>query len=66
MKEFDSQEKIEAMKEVFSSLNIRDHSEEKTEIFFQQAMYSLDKIDVPEENKTGLKNFAQALMVREV
>ncbi len=66
MKEFDSQKKITAVKEIFSSLKIREAAEKKTDEFFQEAIRSLDLITVPEERKTQLRNFSEKLMVREV
>ena len=66
MKEFDSQKKIEAIKEIFSSLQIRERAEQKMDEFFQQAIGSLDLIHVPEKRKTVLRNFVGKLMVREV
>ncbi len=65
MKEFDSQKKVEAIKEIFSSLKIRETAEQKMDEYFQQAVRSLDFIKVPEERKTVLRNFAGKLMVRE-
>lgn len=65
MKEFDSRKKIEAVKEIFSSLKIREATEEKMGEFFQQAIQSLNLISVSEERKTVMRNFAEKLMVRE-
>jgi geranylgeranyl diphosphate synthase type II len=66
MKEFDSQEKIKALKEIFSALRIREDAEQKMDEFFQQATRSLDRISIPEERKMVLRNFAGKLMLREV
>lgn len=64
--DFDSQEKVMAVKNIFSSLEIRETSEKKMNSFFEQSMRSLDRINVTEERKTVLRSFAKALMVREV
>jgi len=66
LKSFDAQEKVTAIKEIFSSLKIREASELKTDSYFQKALQALDQINVPEENKSALKNAAGVLMVREV
>ncbi len=64
-KEFDPEKKVKAVKEIFSSLKIREAAEKKMDDFFQQAIHSLDAITVPEEKKSMLRNFAEKLMVRE-
>lgn len=65
-KDVDPQEKVTAVKNIFSTLEIREASEKKMETFYHQAIRSLDQIRVPDENKIMLRNFAQLLMVREV
>ena len=65
-KDFDPMEKVMAVKDIFSSLEIREASEKKMNDFFEQSMRSLDRINVPEDRKTILRSFAQVLMVREV
>jgi len=65
MKEFNPHEKITAVKEIFSSLKIREAVENKMEHFYQQAVITLDLVSVPEERKKVLREFAETLMVRE-
>ena len=65
MKEFTPEKKIEAVKEIFSSLKIREAVENKMDNFFQQAILTLNLISVPEERKKILRGFTEMLMVRE-
>jgi geranylgeranyl diphosphate synthase type II len=63
--DFNPVEKITAVKEIFSSLRIREAAEDAMEAYFQKAVSSFDQIDVPEERKSVLRTFAEKLMVRE-
>jgi geranylgeranyl diphosphate synthase type II len=65
-KDFDAKEKINAVKEVYSSLNIKDLAEKEMEKFFSKALASLEAINVSGERKIILRKFSEKLMVREV
>lgn len=62
----DESQKIEAVKKIFkdtkADLAVRSLIEE----FTQKAMHFLDKIDVPESNKTALRELANDLMKRKI
>lgn len=63
-KEFDRDEKIEAVKAIFNSLKIREAAEKRIREYYEKALASLDELGRPEERKTELRNFASYLMNR--
>ena len=64
-KEFDPKEKVKAVMDLYYELNIRAIAEKEMMKYFKDAMLTLDAIDIPEMSKTGLRQFAEALIVRE-
>ncbi|MCX6291068.1 MAG: polyprenyl synthetase family protein [Bacteroidetes bacterium] len=65
MKEFDKRKKVEAVKDIFSSLHVRSAAEKKMDEHFQLAIQSLNRVNVSEERKMALRIFSEKLMVRE-
>ena len=65
LKEFDAVEKIEAVTSIYNALNVRQHAEEVMQQYADKAFDALDVINLPEEHKQYLRNFADGLLVRE-
>ena len=53
------------MKKIFDFLNIRILTENIIEEYFRKACEMLDNINVPEDRKTGLKEFMEDIIKRE-
>jgi geranylgeranyl diphosphate synthase type II len=64
-KQFDNSEKIEAVTSIYNSLNIRQYAEEAMQTYADKAFDALDAINLPEEHKQYLRDFADGLLVRE-
>ncbi len=62
---FDPKEKVKGIMDLYYELNIRDLAEQEMLKYYEDAMLTLDEIDIPEISKTGLRNFAKSLLVRE-
>jgi len=63
-KEFDREEKIEALTALFDALHVKELTKKKIRDYYQMALASLDKLNRPEERKSELYNFASFLMNR--
>jgi geranylgeranyl diphosphate synthase type II len=63
--QFDHQEKVEAVTTVYSAVQVRQHAETTMHTYADKAFEALEKINLPEENKQYLRDFADGLMVRE-
>lgn len=63
--EFDPAEKVDAVKNIYDQLNIREQAEAEMNQYAEKAMQSFEKINLPDERKVILKEFADALLVRE-
>ncbi|MES2429129.1 MAG: polyprenyl synthetase family protein [Bacteroidota bacterium] len=64
-KEFDNQEKVEAVTAIYNSVQVKQYAETTMHTFADKAFEALEKINLPEENKQYLRDFADSLMVRE-
>lgn len=62
--EFDPEEKIRAVKQIYEDLGVRRMAEGKVELYFKQAMSTLNKLDVPEANKEPLIALANRMLTR--
>ncbi len=62
---FDPQKKIDAVKEIFSRLNIEKYCNEMADEYLNKSLKYLDEIDVVPENKNYLKEFARNLVKRD-
>lgn len=63
-KEFDKQEKILAVTQLYNEMNIDRLAQEKIARFFEQSRGYLDAVQVPEERKAYLREFAGRMMKR--
>ena len=63
-KEFDKQEKILAVTQLYNEMNIDRLAQEKIACFFEQIRGYLDAVQVPEERKAYLREFAGRMMKR--
>ncbi len=63
-KEFDSQEKILAVRSIYDKLNIAQHSEDLIESYFIKAEEYFNKINIPLNEKQFLKGFTDSLKYR--
>lgn len=64
-KDFDREEKIKAVKQIFDQLNIEKVTKQKMQEYFQAAIAILKNLNRPEESKSELYNFAEFLMQRD-
>jgi geranylgeranyl diphosphate synthase type II len=64
-KEFDNQEKVEAVTAIYNSVQVKQYAETTMHTYADKAFEALEKINLPEENKQYLRDFADSLMVRE-
>ena len=62
---FDAAEKVAAVTAIYDQLNIRQYAEQAMFEFAGKAFEALDQINLPEDRKQYLRNFADGLMVRE-
>ncbi len=65
LKQFDNGEKVVAVTNIYNSLNIREYAEEAMQAYADKAFEALDAINLPEEHKQYLRDFADGLLVRE-
>ncbi len=63
-KDFNPDEKVRQVKEIYHSLGIQDLALQKMEHYYQRAFRSLDSIPVSFERKEGLTAFAKSLFDR--
>ena len=63
-KEFDKQEKILAVTQLYNEMNIDRLAQEKIAYFFEQSRGYLDAVQVPEQRKAHLREFAGRMMKR--
>lgn len=63
--DFEDSDKIVAVKEIFSTLNIMEITEQEVKHFHSEALKALDAIDADEEKKKALYLIAEQLFVRQ-
>ena len=63
--EYDEEEKIRAVTELYDEMNIAQVAQEKMDEYYQRALKCLDRIAVSEEKKRPLRQMADALMKRQ-
>lgn len=63
-KEFDKQEKILAVTQLYNEMNIGRLAQEKIACYFEQSRGYLDAVQVPEQRKAHLREFAGRMMKR--
>ena len=64
-KEFDRNEKVKAVTELYNEIGIRELCEQKIEEYYQESQVYLAKICIPEERKAELKAYAAEMMKRQ-
>jgi geranylgeranyl diphosphate synthase type II len=64
-KDFDSQLKVEAITGIYNTVQVKQYAENAMHEYADKAFEALEKINLPEENKQYLRDFADSLMVRE-
>ncbi len=65
LKQFDHAEKVNAITTIYNSLDVRQYAEEEMQAYADKAFEALDAINLPEEHKQYLHDFADGLLVRE-
>ena len=63
--EFDRNEKVKAVTELYNEIGIRKLCEQKIEQYYQESLVYLSKINLPEERKAELKAYAAEMMKRQ-
>jgi geranylgeranyl diphosphate synthase type II len=64
-KEFDKEEKVKAVKDIYDELNIKELTEAKMSEYFEKAFQNLEDLDAPSDRKIILKDFFNYLINRE-
>jgi geranylgeranyl diphosphate synthase type II len=65
LQQFDAAEKVTAVTFIYDELDIRNISEEAMQSYAEMAFDALDKINLPEDRRQYLRQFADNLLVRE-
>ena len=63
--EFDRNEKVKAVTELYNEIGIRELCEQKIEAYYQESLVYLAKINLSEERKAELKAYAAEMMKRQ-
>jgi geranylgeranyl diphosphate synthase type II len=61
----DHKDKVTAVTELYNQLQIRHYAEEAMQTYADKAFTALDAINLPDDHKQYLRDFADGLMVRE-
>ena len=64
-KEFDRNEKVKAVTELYNEIGIRELCEQKIEEYYRESLVYLAKVNIPEERKAELKAYAADMMKRQ-
>jgi geranylgeranyl diphosphate synthase type II len=64
-KRFDINEKVAAVTNIYNLLDVRQYAENEMQTYADKAFEALDAINLPEEHKQYLHDFADGLLVRE-
>jgi geranylgeranyl diphosphate synthase type II len=64
-KDFISEDKVKAVTSIYNSLDIRQYAENEMQAYADKAFIALDAINLPDDHKQYLRDFADGLMVRE-
>ena len=62
---FDATEKVAAVTEIYNKVNVRQYAEEEMQAYAEKAFKALEQINLPEDSKQYLRDFADGLLVRE-
>ena len=64
-KTFDREEKVAAVTKLYNKIGIRQLCEERINYYFEQGCLYLDRVQVPEERKTILRQYIAQMMNRQ-
>ena len=64
-KEFDRNEKVAAVTNLYNEIGIRQLCEQKIEQYYQESLVYLDKVSVSDERKAEIKAYAAEMMKRQ-
>lgn len=64
-KDFNNEEKVNAVKSIYDELNIKKLTEDKMNEYFEKAFQNLEDLDAPTEKKVMIKEFFNFLINRE-
>ncbi|MEO8885213.1 MAG: polyprenyl synthetase family protein [Mucilaginibacter sp.] len=64
-RDFINNDKVKAVTAIYNSLDIRQHADSEMQAYADKAFIALDAINLPEEHKQYLRDFADGLMVRD-
>ena len=64
-KEFNRNDKVKAVTELYNEIGIRKLCEQKIEEYYQESLVNLAKVNLPEERKAELKAYAAEMMKRQ-
>jgi geranylgeranyl diphosphate synthase type II len=65
LEEFDPMEKVAMITAIYNQLGVRAYAEEAMQTYAEMAFSTLDKINLPEDRRQYLRQFADNLLVRE-
>ncbi|RFZ84899.1 polyprenyl synthetase family protein [Mucilaginibacter terrenus] len=63
--QFDAAEKVAAVTAIYNKVDVRRHAEAEMQAYAEKAFTALEKINLPEDSKQYLRDFADGLLVRE-
>ena len=61
----DNTEKVAGVTRIYNNLDIRQHAEKAMQDYAEKAFAALEQINLPNEHKQYLRDFADGLLVRE-
>ncbi len=64
-KDFINEDKVQAVTAIYNSLGVKQYADDQMQVYADKAFEALDAINLPEEHKQYLRDFADGLMVRE-
>lgn len=65
LQQFDARDKVTAVTDIYNQLHIRQSAEDAMQTYTDKAFGALDNINLPEERRQYLRQFADSLLVRE-
>ncbi|MDR6943581.1 polyprenyl synthetase family protein [Mucilaginibacter pocheonensis] len=65
LQQFDARDKVTAVTDIYNQLHIRQSAEDAMQTYADKAFGALDNINLPEERRQYLRQFADSLLVRE-
>jgi len=64
-KQFNIAEKVAGVTEIYNRVNVRQYAENEMQAYAGKAFEALEQINLPEESKQYLRDFADGLLIRE-